>query len=349
MDKLDFKMLNRFYSLLQDDESRYLFDLRLKYVVDWNYADFIDGIRNLKKKWMIYSVDDFRNQYRGQKIIIFGAGAEGFLTEQILNDEGFEVYAYCDNNPKKWGGETTTKKRIYPPSGLPTLGERFFIIIASRHHGYEMYNQILEQAIAPRQDVFLPFRGTLGGITGSQYFDCEEAKLEKGEIFVDMGMYDGETSLYVAQNCEYEKIIGFEASEMIIGACRERLAGFQNVDIYQYAAWDRREDLKFMLRGTASAVSETGNNKVIGESLDHILGGEKATFIKMDIEGSEEKALIGARETISKYRPKLAISFYHKPSDIFVLPACILNIRDDYRFILRHYSLYDEETVLYAF
>ena len=36
-------------------------------------------------------------------------------------------------------------------------------------------------------------------------------------------------------------------------------------------------------------------------------------FIKLDVEGSEENALHGAVRSIAKYKPRLAISAYHKP------------------------------------
>ena len=211
-----------------------------------------------------------------------------------------------------------------------------------------MYRQILTGLIAPHKDVFMPHLGSLRANTGVQYFDMEGFHLEDDEIFVDMGMYDGNTSLYVAQNCKYKKIIGFEASRLTIGECKRRLETYERIDIYPYAAWDKREELKFSFNGGGSSVTDSGAEAVTGESLDNLLNGEKVSFIKMDIEGAEEKALIGCKETIKKHKPKLAISIYHKPSDIFVLPECILNIRDDYKFYLRHYSSCLEETVLYA-
>ena len=45
------------------------------------------------------------------------------------------------------------------------------------------------------------------------------------------------------------------------------------------------------------------------------LGLEKVNFIKMDIEGVEIDAFLGAEQTIKKFTPKLAICTYHRPTD----------------------------------
>ena len=92
-----------------------------------------------------------------------------------------------------------------------------------------------------------------------------------------------------------------------------------------------------------------GTEKVPADSIDHVLNGERATFIKMDIEGSEYQALLGAEQTIKKYHPRLAISLYHKPEDVLEIPYLIHKMNPDYRFIIRHYASNMTETVLYAF
>lgn len=56
------------------------------------------------------------------------------------------------------------------------------------------------------------------------------------------------------------------------------------------------------------------------------------TFIKMDIEGAELDALEGARETIHKYKPKLAISIYHKSEHMWEIPLLIHEIEPNYKF-----------------
>lgn len=68
----------------------------------------------------------------------------------------------------------------------------------------------------------------------------------------------------------------------------------------------------------------------------------------MDIEGAEIEALKGAEYIIKKYKPKLAISIYHKLEDIIDLIYIIMQYRNDYKFYLRHYSIASFDTVLYA-
>ena len=77
-------------------------------------------------------------------------------------------------------------------------------------------------------------------------------------------------------------------------------------------------------------------------------GIEKMDFIKMDIEGSELAALKGAEETIRKHRPKLAISLYHKIDDYITIPQYLTETFPFYDFYLDHYTLFMQETVLYA-
>ena len=71
-------------------------------------------------------------------------------------------------------------------------------------------------------------------------------------------------------------------------------------------------------------------------------------IVKMDIEGAEGRALAGARETLRRYRPALAISIYHCHDDLWKIALFIDGLNAGYRFYLDHYTIHNEETVLYA-
>lgn len=344
MKMMDIALLSKFYGLLQDDESRYLFDLRMKYMVNRNVGEFNLGIAAMNKKWKIIEDDDFSKYYKGQKIILWGAGPTGRMAEKVLASNGYAIDGYCDNDNRLWGGN------IHCPNEFLESKEEYFFIICSMGHGHEIYRQILSQRIASRDNVFLPLYGAIYAICDNQYFDCPHVSLQPNEIFVDMGMYDGLTSKYVVDNCKYKEIIGFEANKFAMERCRNNLQEYDNIEIYPFAAWDKEEALNFSVSDAASSVRDSGSEKVIGQSLDNVLDGGKATFIKMDIEGAEAKALQGATNTIKLHKPKLAISIYHKPEDIIEIPMTIMNIRDDYKYYMRHYCAYNTvETILYAY
>jgi hypothetical protein len=64
----------------------------------------------------------------------------------------------------------------------------------------------------------------------------------------------------------------------------------------------------------------------------------RVDFIKADIEGAECAMLLGAAETIRKYRPKMALCIYHRDStDHWLVPETLLSICRNYRFHLKHY------------
>lgn len=120
------------------------------------------------------------------------------------------------------------------------------------------------------------------------------------------------------------------------------------IEILNNAAWNRREKISFIDDNASSRIDNKGDIVVQGIDIDSVVNDEDVTFIKMDIEGSELKALEGARKTILRNRPRLAICIYHKPIDVIEIASYILHLVPEYKFYIRHYTLHMNETVLYA-
>lgn len=119
--------------------------------------------------------------------------------------------------------------------------------------------------------------------------------------------------------------------------------------VFHSGVWDEKTTLHFKSGASGSScVSMDGDISINVDTLDNMLGGQEITFIKMDLEGSEYKALLGARNLIETYEPKLAVSIYHKREDVWELPKLILDMNSDYKFYFGHYSIAAAETVLYA-
>lgn len=85
--------------------------------------------------------------------------------------------------------------------------------------------------------------------------------------------------------------------------------------------------------GTASSAGDTAMDveTCTIDGLVHELRLPRVDFIKMDIEGAEMQALAGARATISRWKPRLAISAYHLYDDFFRIPERICEINPAYK------------------
>lgn len=161
-------------------------------------------------------------------------------------------------------------------------------------------------------------------------------RLGKNENIIDLGAYDGDTirEFVEATNGKYEHITALEPDSKSFKKLIKNTEGMKNTDAFNMGAWNKRDTLIFSARaGRNSKLSAEGTSVEVTD-----IDGLKipATFIKMDIEGSEMKALEGMQKTITERRPKLYICAYHRNEDLFALPLKVLQYRDDYKIYFRH-------------
>lgn len=183
-------------------------------------------------------------------------------------------------------------------------------------------------------------------IMHKQYFE-DFLDLGDKDVFVDVGGYDGFTSEEFSRKYpNYKSIHIFEPDANNFLTIKNRLINVRDINFYNSGLADKKEILKFSSNGSSSKISTTGEIEIFVDQLDNIIN-EKVTFVKMDIEGAEYSALVGSKNTIKKYHPKLAICVYHQANHIWKIPEFILNIRNDYDIFLRHYSEGNVETVMF--
>lgn len=230
------------------------------------------------------------------------------------------------------------------------------IIISTRLHYQEIYLQLKTYGIA--DELIINAGQMLDEASVLQYFDLPELKkyIVDDEVFVDVGAFDGKTSaLFTQWVKKYKKIFALEPEPQNREKCKKTLEAIgTEYEILPFGAWDKQEWISFDagLNG-GSHVSDRRQGDIEKQimietaRLDDLIH-ERVSFIKMDIEGAEIKALKGAEKIIKKYKPKLAISVYHKKEDIWEIPRLVLNYVPEYKLYLRHYSPFKDETVLYC-
>ncbi|NHC07259.1 FkbM family methyltransferase [Azonexus fungiphilus] len=101
-------------------------------------------------------------------------------------------------------------------------------------------------------------------------------------------------------------------------------------------------------QGEGGNISSDGNIHVTCVALDQLVGNTPIDFIKLDIEGTEIPALLGASRILERHRPTLAISLYHRPSDLWEIPALLERLFPDYRLYIRQHHFNSFDSVLYA-
>ena len=170
------------------------------------------------------------------------------------------------------------------------------------------------------------------------YFDLDIIKSNKDEVIVDLGAYTGDTILdyinyYGTEN--YKKIYCYEITDEIFKILQNNLYHYPNIN-YQNS-----------VDHSANMIDKTGEIEIDTTTIDEDIK-EVITLIKMDIEGSEQKALIGCEKHIKNDHPKLLISVYHNHEDLWKIPKMIENMCPGYKFYLRYYgnNIFPTEIVL---
>lgn len=161
---------------------------------------------------------------------------------------------------------------------------------------------------------------------------------------VDVGPYIGDSTFAFAQRFPQRPIFCFEPDAVNRARLEEnvRLNGLKNVTIVPTGAGENAARLPIARPGTPGATVQDGltsDHWIEVDALDHLLPKlctDRIGLIKMDIEGHEQNALIGAREVIARDHPMLLIAAYHRGADLFKFPTLLRDLVPNYSFHFRH-------------
>jgi len=165
-------------------------------------------------------------------------------------------------------------------------------------------------------------------------------RVRPGDIVLDCGADVG-VFARTALKAGAERVVAIEVVPDDVECLRRTFEGeiqAGRLIVYPKGVWDREGSLSVYLEGGADTllppnVGARPGPEVPLTTIDRIveeLGLARVDFIKMDIEGAEERALAGARQTLARFKPRLAIATEHRPRQAESVTAAVLAARPDY-------------------
>ena len=188
----------------------------------------------------------------------------------------------------------------------------------------------------------------------NRFFIPEIADVLRGdEILLDAGAYHGTvTQAFVAQTKgAFRRIVAIEPDPLnrtrFEQTWRNELADDRRIAVLDCALGESEGEAIFHDGlGYASQLSQTGNMRVQTRPLDAL--GISPTFIKLHLEGGELAALKGARQTLTRSRPLLAVTVYHNADGIWETACWLMETLTNYRILFRLHSWCGTGAVIYA-
>ena len=359
------------YDHLSDEKSREIFWARLKLDMDKSYSNYLamlsaadycvrDASLTIQETW------DFISDIpqKRKKLFLYGAAGVGKSIMKCLSESNKHFDGFCDTykHGQKIGGYD-----VISPEALIKDKRNCYVIITAIL-GYKSILNYLKSNGFSDDQILYPFgRLPEPDEKPHQYFEFMQYFHEGA--FIDAGCFDFGTSFEfynIVKSMglsQHSPIIALEPDPDNFVNCEKVFlaSDIPNAKVLNYALNSTETDLDFMSgNGSDSFVPDDHSltsiehsnggciKKVHAVKLDDIVN-EKVGMIKMDIEGAELDALIGAEKIIKRDKPLLAICVYHKIGDVLAITDHIHSLVPEYKFKLRHYGLLDLETVLYAY
>ncbi len=333
---------------------------------------------------------------QSRNVVLYGAGGIGYITSDILKDQGCNICCFIDDDKSKQNTyvngikvialkdlslDTDAIILICLPNPMEVyhklidlgykavkyypvmMSEKGFydpsLLIENQNKVESVFNMLSDDLSKLVFSNILKHRITMDFtylnsiVSQKQYFPSDIFTLNDAECFVDGGAYNGETidAFIDETNNKFSYIYAFEPDLQNYNNIKESIKNldFKFLKLFNAGLYSKIGRIGFNSHGnSASFICETGKDTISLVKLDEVVGEYKPTYIKLDIEGAEEEALYGMKDTITNYHPKLAISIYHKAADLWELPLVILKLSTSYKIYIRHYSNGLHETVCYA-
>lgn len=309
-------------------------------IYDWPVEGFIDSNPQISQcgKFPVYGLSKLQKDYEDSVVLISTdfPGKIAVLLEQA-GIRNYFSYAWLTH-----GIRSCRKQKLRDKAEIGEILE----LLQDRK------SKDILQAIIEKQEAGFADYSDISD-TGEEYFLDEFFKDSGEEIFLDGGAFDGDSVEAFADwtKNRYKTIYSFEPDREMVRVLENKIHRYHDLHVIPKGLYDKKIDLSFTRDNkvySSHITNEDTGIQISCTSLEEELGMVPFTFIKLDVEGAEIPALNGMKNIITEYRPKLAISIYHKENDIWEIPLFIHKLVPEYKLYIRHFGKQYFGTNLYA-
>ena len=176
-------------------------------------------------------------------------------------------------------------------------------LFVAKKLGVDFMNQMVSELFRPQE---------------WHYYETPETTVRSNDYCLDAGAAEGLFTYLVADRCA--QVYAVEPLPDFVIGLQKTFANNGNVEILSVALSDKPGELYLSPGGICTTVAEevtNGNQKVEVKTVDQIIleKNRRLTYLKADLEGYERKMIHGAKNSLIKYRPRIAITTYHNKDD----------------------------------
>ena len=309
----------------------------------------------LQREFTVIPLSKLKGLVYAKKFVIYPSRenrieTQYFRTRRILSRHGVKQYSILESDR-----DFVTAKRFVPASpkvfsvNVNRIATVYGMLASERER--DMYLRYII-AMLTRNKSYIR-------LTQAVSYRHPIVTFNPGDIVLDSGVSESvSTCRFISERCgENGKIFAFEPDPFAYESANQALSREKllNYHLVKMGVWDKSETayVARKVEGRSAIILSQRPDESYADveecsliTIDDFVSQQnldRVDAIKMDIEGAEPQALIGAENTIKNFKPKLFISIYHDFTHLFEIPLLIKRLNPGYRFYLEQHSwnLYD--------
>jgi FkbM family methyltransferase len=214
------------------------------------------------------------------------------------------------------------------------------LIREDKQAALELWDTLLGRLWIPKPGVFV-IKHLEWEQMVQKVYDHPSVHVNNGDIVIDCGAHIGGFTR-MALLAGAKLVVAVEPEKANIMAFRRNFAeALKNgkVILVEKGVWNTKGVLPLHLSTTGDSHSvsipqNSGKDETIElTTIDDLVAAlrlPRVDFIKIDIEGGERNALLGAKQLLQRGRPKLAVSAYHKKGDPLDICSTVWSAQANY-------------------